>query len=390
MSRCILIVLDSLGVGGAADSHLYGDEGSNTLQNIARAVGGINLPHLEQLGMGNIVDISGVPPVKEPRGCFGRMNERSPGKDTTTGHWEMTGIILPQPFPLYPDGFPPLIMEAFETAIGRKTLGNKAASGTVIIEELGREHMATGFPIVYTSADSVFQIAAHEEIIPLEELYEMCRQARRIMVGEHGVGRIIARPFIGEPGSLVRTPNRHDYSLEPPVNLLDLIIQDKQKVVGIGKIKDIFAGRGISESHPTRNNDDGIDRIIDILKQEFSGLVFANLIDFDQLYGHRNDARGYAAALARFDKRLPQIIEQLKEKDLLIITADHGCDPTVAGTDHTRENVPLLVYGPDFRSGVDLGLRQTFADAGATIAQHLGISSYDLAGASFYQDLRRK
>ncbi len=390
MSRCILIVLDSLGVGGAADSRLYGDEGSNTLQNIARAVGGINLPHLEQLGMGNIVEVSGVPPVKEPRGCFGRMNERSPGKDTTTGHWEMTGIILPQPFPLYPDGFPPLIMEAFETAIGRKTLGNKAASGTVIIEELGREHMATGFPIVYTSADSVFQIAAHEEIIPLEELYEMCRQARRIMVGEHGVGRIIARPFIGEPGSLVRTPNRHDYSLEPPVNLLDLIIEDKQKVVGIGKIKDIFAGRGISESHPTRNNDDGIDRIIDILKQEFSGLVFANLIDFDQLYGHRNDARGYAAALARFDKRLPQIIEQLKEKDLLIITADHGCDPTVAGTDHTRENVPLLVYGPDFRSGVDLGLRQTFADAGATIAQHLGISSYDLAGASFYQDLRRK
>ena len=316
MSRCILIILDSLGVGGAADCHLYGDKGANTLQNIAAAVDGINLPHLEQLGLGNILEVNGVPPAKHPQGSYGRMNEQSPGKDTTTGHWEMMGIILPRAFPLYPDGFPPQIIDAFEAAIGRKILGNKAASGTVIIEELGREHMETGYPIVYTSADSVFQIAAHEEIIPVEELYEICRQARMIMVGEHGVGRIIARPFLGTPGSLVRTPNRHDYSLEPPVNLLDFIIQNQQEVIGIGKIKDIFAGRSVSKSYPTKNNDDGIDQIIKALQQDFHGLVFANLIDFDQLYGHRNDTKGYAAALERFDLRLPQIIELLKENDL--------------------------------------------------------------------------
>lgn len=390
MSRCILIILDSLGVGGAADCHLYGDKGANTLQNIAAAVDGINLPHLEQLGLGNILEVNGVPPAKHPQGSYGRMNEQSPGKDTTTGHWEMMGIILPRAFPLYPDGFPPQIIDAFEAAIGRKILGNKAASGTVIIEELGREHMETGYPIVYTSADSVFQIAAHEEIIPVEELYEICRQARMIMVGEHGVGRIIARPFLGTPGSLVRTPNRHDYSLEPPVNLLDFIIQNQQEVIGIGKIKDIFAGRSVSKSYPTKNNDDGIDQIIKALQQDFHGLVFANLIDFDQLYGHRNDTKGYAAALERFDLRLPQIIELLKENDLLILTADHGCDPTVEGTDHTRENVPLLTYGTGCRPGVNLGLRRTFADAGATIAEHLDIDGYDLAGVSFYQDLRLK
>ncbi|HPF43118.1 MAG TPA: phosphopentomutase [Syntrophomonadaceae bacterium] len=388
--RCILIVLDSLGVGGAADCSLYGDQGCNTLQNTAMAVNGLTLPHLGQLGLGNILEVNGVPPAVDPQGCYGKMSEKSAGKDTTTGHWEMMGIILPRPFPLYPDGFPPLVINAFEAAIGRKTLGNKAASGTVIIEELGREHMETGFPIVYTSADSVFQIAAHEEIIPLEELYEMCRKARMIMTDEHGVGRIIARPFIGKPGAFIRTPHRHDYSLEPSTNLLDYIIQNQQKVIGIGKIKDIFAGRGVSESYPTENNDDGIDKIISAMKNHHNGLIFANLIDFDQLYGHRNDATGYAEALERFDARLPQIMEQLEENDLLIITADHGCDPTTEGTDHTREYVPLLAYGPGLKKGIDLGQRDTFADAGATIAEHLKIDNYDLAGTSFYPEMRMK
>jgi len=385
-----LIVLDSLGVGGAADCSLYGDQGCNTLQNTAMAVNGLTLPHLGQLGLGNILEVNGVPPAVDPQGCYGKMSEKSAGKDTTTGHWEMMGIILPRPFPLYPDGFPPLVINAFEAAIGRKTLGNKAASGTVIIEELGREHMETGFPIVYTSADSVFQIAAHEEIIPLEELYEMCRKARMIMTDEHGVGRIIARPFIGKPGAFIRTPHRHDYSLEPSTNLLDYIIQNQQKVIGIGKIKDIFAGRGVSESYPTENNDDGIDKIISAMKNHHNGLIFANLIDFDQLYGHRNDATGYAEALERFDARLPQIMEQLEENDLLIITADHGCDPTTEGTDHTREYVPLLAYGPGLKKGIDLGQRDTFADAGATIAEHLKIDNYDLAGTSFYPEMRMK
>lgn len=388
--RCILIVLDSLGVGGAADCSLYGDQGCNTLQNTAMAVNGLTLPHLGQLGLGNILEVNGVPPAVDPQGCYGKMSEKSAGKDTTTGHWEMMGIILPRPFPLYPDGFPPLVINAFEAAIGRKTLGNKAASGTVIIEELGREHMETGFPIVYTSADSVFQIAAHEEIIPLEELYEMCRKARMIMTDEHGVGRIIARPFIGKPGAFIRTPHRHDYSLEPSTNLLDYIIQNQQKVIGIGKIKDIFAGRSVSESYPTENNDDGIDKIISAMKNHHNGLIFANLIDFDQLYGHRNDATGYAEALERFDARLPQIMEQLEENDLLIITADHGCDPTTEGTDHTREYVPLLAYGPGLKKGIDLGQRDTFADAGATIAEHLKIDNYDLAGTSFYPEMRMK
>lgn len=388
--RSILIILDSLGVGSAADCHLYGDQGCNTLQNTANAVKGLKLPHLAQLGLGNILDVNGVPPADAPNGCYGKMSEKSAGKDTTTGHWEMMGIILSRPFPLYPAGFPPQIISAFEEAVGRKTLGNKAASGTVIIEELGREHIKTGYPIVYTSADSVFQIAAHEETIPLQELYEMCRKARAIMVGEHGVGRIIARPFIGTPGAFTRTPHRHDFSLEPSANLLDYIIQAGQKVIGIGKIKDIFAGRGVSESFTTENNDDGIDKILNALKGDFAGLIFANLIDFDQLYGHRNDAAGYAAALERFDMRLPQITRQLGENDLLIISADHGCDPTTEGTDHTREYVPLLVYGPGFKQGVDLGLRETFADAGATIAEHLNISSYDLTGKSFYTELRQK
>ncbi|NLB53442.1 MAG: phosphopentomutase [Syntrophomonadaceae bacterium] len=386
--RSILLILDSLGVGCTTDSCLYGDEGSNTLTNIAAAVGSLNLPNLQQLGLGNIVDVKGVPSVLNPLSCFGKMNEKSPGKDTTTGHWEMTGIILSQPFPVYPKGFPPDIISSFEEAIGRKALGNKTASGTVIIEELGREHIKTGYPIVYTSADSVFQIAAHEEIIPLQELYEMCKKARSLLVDEHGVGRVIARPFIGNPGTFKRTANRHDFSLEPPINLLDLIIEANQKVIGVGKIKDIFAGRGVSDSYPTEGNDDGIDKILSIMEEEFNGLIFANLIDFDQLYGHRNDPAGYALALERFDRRLPQIIDRLEDDDLFIITADHGCDPTTDSTDHSREYVPLLVFGKNFKQGVSLGIRETFADVGATIANHLNIKDYDLAGKSFYAELR--
>lgn len=386
--RSILIILDSLGVGGTNDCHLYGDQGCNTLKNIAAVVGNLNLPHLKQLGLGNIIEIKGVPAAAAPLGCYGKMNEKSLGKDTTTGHWEMMGIILPSSFPVFPDGFPPQVISSFEEAIGRKTLGNKTASGTVIIEELGKEHMRTGYPIVYTSADSVFQIAAHEEIIPLEELYEMCRIARELLVDEHGVGRVIARPFIGSPGSFKRTTHRHDFSLQPPANLLDYIIQAGQKVIGVGKIKDIFAGRGVSDSFATENNDDGIDKILTALQGDFNGLIFANLIDFDQLYGHRNDPLGYATALEKFDLRLPQIIDHLQEDDLLIITADHGCDPTTAGTDHTREYVPLLVYGPKFKHGIDLGVRETFADVGATIAEHLNIENYHLGGESFCNYVR--
>lgn len=386
--RSILIILDSLGVGGTDDCHLYGDQGCNTLQNIAAAVGNLNLPHLQRLGLGNIVEIKGVPAVAAPLGCYGKMNEKSPGKDTTTGHWEMMGIILPRAFPVYPHGFPAEIIAAFEEAIGRRTLGNKAASGTVIIEELGRQHIKTAWPIVYTSADSVFQIAAHEEIIPLQELYEMCRIARALLVDEHGVGRVIARPFIGTLGTFKRTPRRHDFSLEPAANLLDYIIQAGQKVIGIGKIKDIFAGRGVSEAFLTDGNEDGIDKLLTAMEADFNGLIFANLIDFDQLYGHRNDPSGYAAALEKFDVRVPQIIDRLQENDLLIISADHGCDPTTEGTDHTREYVPLLVYGTKLKQGIDLGLRDTFADAGAAIAEHLNIENYDLAGESFYAQVR--
>lgn len=388
MHRSILIVLDSLGVGEAPDCRLYGDQGCNTLRNISLAAGGLNLPHLGKMGLGNIADVEGVPPVPDLQANYGKMREKSPGKDTTTGHWEMAGIILPRPFPLYPQGFPPEIIRTLEKEIGRKTLGNKAASGTVIIEELGREHIKTGYPIVYTSADSVFQIAAHEEIIPLAELYAICQTARSLLTGEHGVGRVIARPFIGQPGSFKRTARRHDFSLEPAKNLLDVIIENGQLVVGIGKIKDIFAGRGISESYPTAGNDDGIDKILSVMKKDFKGLVFANLIDFDQLYGHRNDPAGYAGALEKFDLRLPQILDLLKDGDLLLLTADHGCDPTVPGTDHTREYVPLLACGRKLKRGVDLGIRDTFADIGATIADHLGIQGYDLAGKSFYAELR--
>lgn len=370
--RVMLIVLDSVGVGALPDAHLYGDEGSNTLGNIARRVK-LALPNLGKLGLGNIVPIEGIAPAADPLGAFGKMAELSPGKDTTTGHWEMAGIVLEKPFPIYPEGFPEEIINAFEERTGRKVLGNKPASGTVIIEELGAEHLATGKPIVYTSADSVFQIAAHEEVIPLEELYEMCRIAREILQGEHAVGRVIARPFVGTPGKFQRTANRHDYSIEPPSpTMLELIKDRGLEVVGIGKIGDIYSGKGLTKSVPTKGNADGIDRTLAAWQSVKAGLVFTNLVDYDMKYGHRNDVEGYAAALEEFDGRLPEIMGQLNEEDLLIITADHGCDPTMPGTDHTREYVPLLIYGDKVKAGTGVGIRKTFADVGATVTGYLG------------------
>lgn len=386
--RAVVIVLDSMGVGECPDSCLYGDQGSNTLANTALAVGGLNMPHLQKLGLGNIVDIKGVPPARNPRAAYGKMQEKSPGKDTTTGHWELMGLVLKQAFPTYPDGFPPEVIQRFEQCIGRKTIGNIVASGTEIIKDMGREHMETGYPIVYTSADSVFQIAAHEDIIPLDTLYHYCRTARELLQGEHGVGRVIARPFVGEPGNFVRTANRHDFSREPDITLLDYIEKNGQKVIGIGKIKDIFAGRGVSESFPTVSNQDGVDKILDAMQKDFSGLLFANLVDFDQLYGHRNNPQGYARALEEFDECLPQIMGKLRPEDLLIITADHGCDPTTISTDHSREYVPLLIYGENLRPGVNLGVRQTFADVAATLSEYLEVPADGLAGTSVYSDLR--
>jgi len=386
--RAILIVLDSVGIGEMEDSCLYGDEGSNTLKNTAAAVGGLALPEMETLGLGNIEEIMGVNPVEKAKGAFGKMKESSAGKDSTTGHWEMMGLVFNQPFPTYPQGFPSELIEKFERLIGRKTMGNLVASGTVIINELGDEHVRTGYPIVYTSADSVFQIAAHEEVIPLEELYDICKAARKLLKGKHGVGRVIARPFLGEAGNYIRTANRHDFSLEPEKNVLDYIIESGQKVVGVGKINDLFAGKGLSENLPTRNNREGIETIIKTMKSEFAGLIFANLLDFDQLYGHRNDFEAYARALEEFDKSLADIMEAMLPEDILFISADHGCDPTTPSTDHSREYVPLLVYGPEIKAGVDLGTRDCFADLGQSIADYLGVRVSGLAGKSFYPLIR--
>ncbi len=386
INRVILIVMDSVGIGALPDADAYGDAGSNTLVNTAGAVGGLNLPNLARLGLGNIEKIKGVSPVDSPAGAYGKMSERSAGKDTTTGHWELSGIILDKPFPVYPDGFPPEIINAFEEKIGRKTLGNKAASGTAIIEELGEEHMNTGYPIVYTSADSVFQIAAHEEVIPLEELYRMCSIARELLTGEHAVGRVIARPFLGSPGSFKRTANRHDYSLKPVGRtVLDLLHSSGCRVQAVGKIEDIFAGEGITEALHTTGNQDGVNKILELMKKPGGGLVFANLVDFDMVYGHRNNPQGYARALEEFDGRLPEIMAALRDDDLLIITADHGCDPTTASTDHSREYVPLMVYGKYIKGGVNLGIRESFSDVAATLAETFGVTIN--TGKSFLGDI---
>ena len=382
LRRIIWIVLDSVGVGALPDADLYGDAGTNTLGHLDQAVGGLRLPHLASLGLGNILPLIGSPPANQPRAAYGILAERSAGKDTTSGHWEMTGLVLDKPFPVYPHGFPPEVIDAFVAAIGRGVLGNTVASGTVIIAELGAEHQQTGKPIVYTSADSVFQIAAHEETIPVEELYRYCRLAREILTGPHAVGRVIARPFVGQPGGYTRTDRRHDFSLIPiGPTLLDKLQAAGLAVIGVGKIHDIFAGRGVSRNIHTHDNMDGVDQTLAAMAEAKTGLVFANLVDFDMRFGHRNDIAGYAQALQDFDRRLPELLAGLGPDDALVITADHGCDPTTPGTDHTREHAPLLLYGPRIKP-IGVGRRESFADVGATVAELLGVP-YGLAGQSF-------
>ena len=371
--RIVWIILDSAGIGEMPDAEAYGDAGSDTLGNIARARQ-LHLPNLCRLGLANIKPLAGLPPDPSPLACFGRCALASPGKDTTTGHWEMAGIHLKKAFPVYPKGFPPEIMSEFERRIGRATLGNYPASGTEIIRELGEQHIRSGAPIVYTSADSVFQIAAHEEVVPIEELYRMCEIAREILSGDHEVGRVIARPFIGVPGAYVRTANRHDYAIPPPRGmLLDKLEAQGVEVTAVGKIADVYVGRGITRAFKTRNNADGVAQILNAMGTYRDGLLFANLIDFDQLYGHRNDVEGYARALEEFDQWLPKITMRMDTADLLILTADHGCDPTTPSTDHSREYVPLLVQGFRAKRGVDLGLRQSLSDIGQTVAGNFGI-----------------
>ena len=370
--RVIWIVLDSVGIGEMPDAADYGDTGSDTLGNIARKRL-LTIPNLAKLGLGNIKPLAGVEPALTPGAAFGRCALASPGKDTTTGHWEMVGIHLEKPFPLYPHGFPREIMDEFESRIGRRSLGNKAASGTEIIQELGAEHMRTGSPIVYTSADSVFQIAAHEEVIPLWELYKICETARQILRGKHELGRVIARPFTGSPGSFTRTANRKDYAVPPPKGmLLDRLEERHVEVYSVGKIFDVFLGRGIGDHVKTRNNADGMAQTMEAVSSLKSGLIFTNLVDFDQQYGHRNDVEGYARALEEFDAWLPAFLDRLENPDLAIITADHGCDPTTPSTDHSREYVPMLVCGPKARSGINLGLRPTLSDIGQTVAENFG------------------
>lgn len=385
VDKVVMIILDSLGVGALPDAEEYGDSGSNTLANIA-SVTPLKINNLVRLGMANIVHLKDIAPAASTIAAYGKMGSQSPGKDTTSGHWELAGLVLKQPFPVYPNGFPDDIIVPFEQAINRKVLGNKAASGTDIIEELGPEHMKTGYPIVYTSADSVFQVAAHEDIVPVQELYKICMTARGILTGEHGVGRVIARPFTGEPGNFVRTGRRKDYSLEPPgPTLLDIVSGSGLQVTAVGKIKDIFNGRGITRWVHSSNNMDGVDKTCNIMREGGRGLIFTNLVDFDTIYGHRNDPAGYAAALEAFDGRVPEILDLLNNTDVLVITADHGCDPTTSSTDHSREYVPLLICGKGIKP-VNIGTRKTFADLAATIAELLNIP-YNLHGESFAEKI---
>jgi phosphopentomutase len=384
--RIVWIVLDSVGVGAMPDAPQFHDPpGADTLGNIAR-LRGLRLPNLARLGLGNMKPLQGIPPAAVPTGAYGRCTLASPGKDTTTGHWEMVGIHLAHPFPLYPHGFPAVALDEFERRIGRHWLGNVAASGTEIIRDLGAEHMRTGSPIVYTSADSVFQVAAHEEVIPLWEQYKICETAREILRGPHEVGRVIARPFIGAPGNFTRTANRHDYAVPPPAGmLLDRLEERGVLVRSVGKIFDVFLGRGIRDGVKIKDNADGMAKTLAAMEEPSAGLIFVNLVDFDQQYGHRNDVEGYGAALEQFDDWLPEFESALRPGDLAIFTADHGCDPTVPGTDHTREYVPLLAFGPQVRAGVNLGLRASLSDIGQTVAANFGVSINH--GASFLKEL---
>ncbi len=384
INRAILIVLDSVGVGELPDAPDYGDTGSNTLGNIVKSSGGIRLPNMANMGLGKIDGIDYLPVPGDISGSFGRMAEVSKGKDTITGHWEIAGIQLEYPFPTYPNGFSREILEKFEQLSGRGILGNCVASGTEIIKEYGEEHMRTGKLIVYTSADSVFQIAAHEEIVPLEELYRVCRIARDMLQGENMVGRVIARPFTGMPGSFSRTVNRRDFSAEPTADtILDKLQQKGLDVIAVGKIEDIFSGKGITLAEHTKSNMNGVDITLKYMKEDNKGIIFTNLVDFDMVFGHRNNVEGYRQALEEFDARLPEIVAAMREGDLLIITADHGCDPTTPSTDHSREHVPLLVYGRNIKQDVNLGTRKTFADLASTIAETFGIEN-DFPGESFY------
>ena len=384
MKRIFLIVLDSCGIGQMPDSASFGDVGVNTLASCA-ATGILDIPNLIQAGLGNIEGVSCVPAVKNPAGAYARLAEKSMGKDTTIGHWEIAGLVSPDPLPTYPNGFPEEVLEPFRAATGRGVLANAPWSGTAVIEEYGEEHMKTGDLIVYTSADSVFQIAAHEDIVPPEQLYEYCRIARKQLQGKHGVGRVIARPFVGQPGSFKRTANRHDFSLEPPkATLLDAVKEKGLASIAVGKIYDIFAGRGTTEHVYNQSNANGMEHALNYAKQDFSGLCFVNLVDFDMNFGHRRDPEGYARALNEFDAWLPGFLAQLGDEDLVMITADHGCDPGYsATTDHTREYVPLLILGKQVKPA-NLGTRDSFADIAATVAQLLDVE-LDTPGKSFQE-----
>lgn len=388
--RIFLVVLDSVGIGEAPDAAEYDDLGSNTLGNIAKAVNGLHMPNMAELGLSNIEEILGIEKAEQPKAHFTKMEEASVGKDTMTGHWELMGLHVKTPFKTFPEGFPKELMDELSRRTNRKIIGNKPASGTEIIKELGEEHMNTGAMIVYTSADSVLQIAAHEEVIPLEELYEICEIARELTLDDpYMVGRIIARPFIGEVGNFTRTANRKDYALKPfGRTVMDELKDSGLDVISLGKISDIFDGEGITKAIRTQNNNDGMEKLVNTLDESFTGLAFLNLVDFDAMYGHRRDPEGYAKALETFDEQLPEVITKLKDDDLLIITADHGNDPTHHGTDHTREYVPLLVYHNQIITGTKLPIRKTFADVGATIADNFNVKAPEF-GTSFLIDIMK-
>jgi phosphopentomutase len=388
IKRVILIVLDGVGVGETPDAADYGDVGSNSLGNTAREVGGLHVPNMERIGLGHLTPILGVEAIVPTRGAYGKMRPKSAGKDSISGHWELMGIYLPDPFPTYPNGFPPEVLEEFKRLTGLDVLGNKPASGTEIIKELGEEHMRTGRPIVYTSADSVFQIAAHEEVISIDTLYELCRMARKMLTGKHAVGRVIARPFVGtNAANFKRTLNRRDFPLPPPGDtVMDTLVAAGKMVYGTGKIDDLFAGRGLSGAVHSEDNRASIQGLLEYLNEDFEGLVFSNLVEFDMVYGHRNDARGYADALEAFDRALPLIQERMRDTDIGMIVADHGVDPTTPSTDHTREYIPLLVFGARIKENVDLGIRETFADVGATLAEIFAVKPPEI-GTSFLSEI---
>ncbi|WP_103072096.1 phosphopentomutase [Aquimarina sediminis] len=388
--KVVILVLDSVGIGELPDAHLYNDTGSNTLGNIVKALPDLKLPNISRLGMGNIDKNIGLRPDSDPLGAYGKAIEMSKGKDTTTGHWEISGIVLDKPFPTFPKGFSKELIEIIERKIGVSIIGNVVGSGTKIIENYGEEHLQTGKPIVYTSADSVFQIAMHEDVIPIARQYEICEDIRSLLKDPYEVGRVIARPFVGTKDNFTRTANRKDFSIKPIYNtILDNVKNEGKEVVAIGKINDIFSGSGITQWKKTTDNNHGIQETITYIKQDFDGLIFTNLIDFDMHYGHRRDVEGYGKCLMEFDRQLPMLMKELKSEDVLIITADHGNDPTASGTDHTREHIPILVYGKSIKKGVNIGTRASFADIGATITDMLDISR-PIHGTSFWRTIQKE